>query len=112
MKQPFFKKNENFWILFNGVEYVVGLTKNAQKELGTITYASLPKENQELQRGDIFLELEAEKAVTEFTSPLSGVVSSVNEKIDMNVSALNTEDELDAWILSFKAVEREEFIAL
>ncbi|MEY8445557.1 glycine cleavage system protein H [Enterococcus ratti] len=106
------KKKENLWILFNGKEYCVGLTSEAQEELGTITFASLPKVGQVYQSGEPLIEVEAEKAVNEFASPLSGTVSSINEKINKDVCVLNDQDEMNAWILSFKDVDPEEFAKL
>ncbi|MGM9903328.1 glycine cleavage H-protein [Enterococcus sp. 10A9_DIV0425] len=106
------KKKDNLWILFNGKEYCVGLTKEAQDELGEVTFANLPKEGKTYKAGDSLIEVEAEKAVNEFVSPLSGTISSVNEKINENIAILNDEDEMNAWILSFKGVDPEEFAAL
>ncbi|MGG5359230.1 MULTISPECIES: glycine cleavage system protein H [unclassified Enterococcus] len=103
------KKKDNLWILFNGKEYCVGLTKEAQEDLGQITYINLPKIGKTFKAGDALLEVEAEKAVSEFASPISGTVSSVNEKIDEDINILNDEDEMNAWILSFKDVDPEEF---
>ena len=98
------KKKDNLWILFNGKEYCVGLTNEAQKELGDITFANLPKAGQSYQIGEPLIEVEAEKAVSEFASPLSGTVSSVNEKINEDINVLNDQDEMNAWLLSFKEV--------
>lgn len=112
MKQTWLKKKDNLWILFNGNEYVVGLTNEAQEELGDITFADLPTVGQEVFQGDALLEVEAEKAVSEFSSPLTGVISSVNEKIDDDITVLNDSDEMNAWIMSFKNVSKEEFQAL
>lgn len=112
MKKNVFKETDNFWILFNGTEYVVGLTKKMQQELGSITQVSLPQAEQRVARGETFLELKAEKLVGEFVSPLTGIVSSVNEKIDLDICSLHAEDELDAWILAFKDVPQEEFMTL
>ncbi len=44
------KKKDNLWILFNGKEYCVGLTNEAQEELGDITFANLPKAGQSLKK--------------------------------------------------------------
>ncbi|WP_165002743.1 MULTISPECIES: glycine cleavage system protein H [unclassified Enterococcus] len=106
------KKKDNLWILFNGKEYCVGLTNEAQEELGEITFANLPKEGKNYKIGDPLVEVEAEKAVNEFASPLSGTVSSINEKIGEDISVLNDQDEMNAWILSFKDVDPKEFEAL
>ena len=103
------KKKNNLWILFNGKEYCVGLTNEAQEELGDITFANLPKEGQTFKSGEPLIEVEAEKAVNEFASPLSGPISSVNEKINEDINILNDEDEMNAWILSFKEVDPKEF---
>lgn len=103
------KKKDNLWILFNGKEYCVGLTNEAQKELGDITFANLPKAGQSYQIGEPLIEVEVEKAVSEFASPLSGTVSSVNEKINEDINVLNDQDEMNAWLLSFKEVDPTEF---
>ncbi|GAA3018109.1 glycine cleavage system protein H [Tetragenococcus solitarius] len=112
MKKQCLKKTDNLWVLFNGKEYVVGLTNKAQDDLGNITFASVPKVGQSYSKGDTLIDLEAEKATSEFVSPLTGTVSSVNEKIDEDVNVLNDEDELNAWILSLKDVEPTEFEVL
>lgn len=112
MEKTCLKKKDNLWILFNGVEYVIGLTKEAQDDLGKITFASVPKVGQTFAQGDTLVELEAEKAVNEYLSPLTGVVSSVNEKIDEDVDVLNDEDELNAWMISLKNVDVTQFDAL
>ena len=46
------KKKDNLWILFNGKEYCVGLTNEAQEELGDITFANLPKAGQSLKKDE------------------------------------------------------------
>ncbi len=106
------KKKDNLWILFNGKEYCVGLTNEAQEELGDITFANLPKVGQAYKSGEPLIEVEAEKAVNEFASPLSGTISSVNEKLDKDVHLLNDPDEMNAWLLSFKDVDPKEFDAI
>ena len=98
MKQTCLKRKDNLWILFNGSEYVIGLTNEAQEELGDITFADLPIVNQEVKQGEILLEVEAEKAV--------------NEKIDADITVLNDSDEMNAWLISLKNVSEEEFQAL
>jgi len=50
--------------------------------------------------------LEAEKAVSEFSSPLSGKVVAINEAADQEPSAL---DEENAWIAVLADVEPTEF---
>lgn len=64
------------------------------------------KVGQTLAKGDSLIELEAEKAVSEFSSPLSGKVVAINEAADQEPSAL---DEENAWIAVLADVEPTEF---
>ncbi len=61
------------------------------------------------KKDEPLIEVEAEKAVNEFASPLTGTVSSVNDKIGEDINILNDSDEMNAWILSFKDVDPKEF---
>ncbi|NLL33521.1 glycine cleavage system protein H [Enterococcus cecorum] len=108
MEQQCLKHKDDLWILFNGKEYCVGLTKKAQDDLGKVTFASFPKVEAKVQAGMPVVEVEAEKAVCEFSSPLNGVVSSVNDQLD----DLNAEDEMKAWLFSLKDVDPDEFTRL
>lgn len=112
MEKRCLKKVDNLWILFNGKEYCVGLTKEAQDELGNVTFATLPTVGKQVNVGDTLLEVEAEKAVNEFVSPLAGVISSVNEKISNDIDMLNDEDEMNTWFLSLKDVQATDFEAI
>ena len=112
MEKKCLKRKDNLWILFNGKEYVVGLTKAAQEELGAVTFANLPTVGKEIKSGEPLIEVEAEKAVQEFQAPLTGVISSVNDKIVEDINILNDEDEMNAWLVSFKDVTAADFEAL
>ena len=95
------KQIDQLWILPTEAGYKIGLTAEAQEDLGKITFATFPKVGQTLAKGDSLIELEAEKAVSEFSSPLSGKVVAINEP-----SAL---DEENAWIAVLADVEPTEF---
>ncbi|MBL1226540.1 glycine cleavage system protein H [Enterococcus sp. BWR-S5] len=84
--------------------YKVGLTNEAQEELGNISFVTLPKVGKKLNKGDSFAELEAEKSVSEFASPLSGTIREVNEAADKNPSLLDDEDDSKAWLAIFEDV--------
>ena len=86
------KQIDQLWILPTEAGYKIGLTAEAQEDLGKITFATF--------------ELEAEKAVSEFSSPLSGKVVAINEAADQEPSAL---DEENAWIAVLADVEPTEF---
>lgn len=105
----YLKKNDGLWILHNDKDYCMGLTAEMAETLGDVTFISLPKIRQAVKAGEPLVEIEAEKAVQEFKSPLTGVVSSISEKVSADPAALNGKEELDAWILSLREVEVSEF---
>ena len=96
------KQIDQLWILPTEAGYKIGLTAEAQDDLGKITFATFPKVGQTLAKGDSLIELEAEK----FSSPLSGKVVAINEAADQEPSAL---DEENAWIAVLADVEPTEF---
>ncbi|MGC6768934.1 glycine cleavage system protein H [Enterococcus sp. LJL51] len=96
---------DNLWIEKTTEGLKVGLTNAAQEDLGKISFVTLPKVGQKLSAGDSFVELEAEKSVSEFSSPISGMVAAVNEAADKNPELLDNEDETQAWLAVFTEVE-------
>ena len=69
------------WVKEEGGEFVVGITDFAQSELGDLVFVNLPEEGDEVVVGESFADVESVKAVSDVLSPLSGVVSAINEDI-------------------------------
>ncbi|MDT2831688.1 glycine cleavage system protein H [Vagococcus carniphilus] len=90
---------ENLWMKEDSEGVTVGLTAVAQDDLGNISFAMLPKVGSEITLGEGVVELEAEKAVVEYESPVSGTVISVNEAALKDTSLL---DQPDAWLYKVK----------
>ncbi|MFC6347849.1 glycine cleavage system protein H [Vagococcus carniphilus] len=90
---------ENLWMKEDSEGVTVGLTAVAQDDLGNISFAMLPKVGSEITLGEGVVELEAEKAVVEYESPVSGTVISINEAALKDTSLL---DKPDAWLYKVK----------
>lgn len=88
---------KNLWVETIGNQTKVGLTATAQDDLGSIGFASLPKVGTEIQKGDEVVELEAEKTVVEYESPVNGRVVEVNEEGLKNTKLLDVEC---AWLFT------------
>lgn len=86
---------ENLWVKEEAGEMIIGLTATAQDDLGNISFAMLPKVGSQITKGDSVIELEAEKAVVEYETPISGTVIAVNEAGLKNTKIL---DEPNAWL--------------
>lgn len=86
---------KNLWIKEEIDGLIVGLTAFSQEDLGSISFAMLPKVGSEITVGDGVVELEAEKAVVEYEAPTSGTILAVNEEAIKNVKIL---DEPEVWL--------------
>ena len=109
------------WVLDNGDGTVtVGLTDYAQQELGDLVFVNLPAVDDAVTAGEAFGDVESVKAVSDVFSPVSGVVSEVNEEL-LDSPQLINETPYDAWMIKvsdvgdteelLSAAEYEAFIA-
>ena len=90
------EKENYFWVDKGKETTRIGLTKEAQAALGDVKYVELPDLNSEIKKGDSSGEIEAQKAVVELESPVSGKIVKVNDKLNDNPELLNG-SEKDAW---------------
>ncbi|MBO0423269.1 glycine cleavage system protein H [Enterococcus plantarum] len=99
---------DSLWVLKTDAGYKIGLTNEAQEDLGNITFATMPKVGQSLEKGDSLIELEAEKAVSEFSSPISGTIAAINEAAAQDPSVLDDAEQKNAWIAILTDIDESE----
>lgn len=80
----------------------IGLTTEGQDELGTIKFAKLPAVGDTVKKGDNLLSVEADKAVSDIPSPVSGKVTAVNPALADDFAALNGADTDAAWFVDIR----------
>lgn len=99
------------WVKEEGGEFVVGITDYAQSELGDLVFVNLPEEGDEVTMGESFADVESVKAVSDVLSPLSGVVSAINEAILDAPESINSAP-YEAWFVKVKDVtDKEELLS-
>ncbi|MTV82526.1 glycine cleavage system protein H [Secundilactobacillus folii] len=91
-----------FWTKKMDGKTRIGLTKAGQDELGSIKFAHLPSVGDNVTAGKTLISVEAEKAVSDINSPVTGEVVAVNPQLDNDFDALNSEEEADAWLADIK----------
>lgn len=97
MKRMYTKTHE--WINFiDDKTAYIGISDHAQKELGDLVYVSLPSEGEKLEMVQSFAEAESVKAVSEIYSPVSGIVTEVNEAVSDKPELIN-EQPYEAWLV-------------
>ena len=99
------------WVKEEGGEFVVGITDYAQSELGDLVFVNLPEEGDEVTMGESFADVESVKAVSDVLSPISGVVSAINEEILDAPESINS-SPYEAWFIKVKDVtDKEELLS-
>lgn len=99
------------WVKEDGGEYVVGITDYAQSELGDLVFVNLPEEGDSVTKGESFSDVESVKAVSDVISPLTGVVSAINEAVLDAPESINS-SPYEAWFVKVKDVtDKEELLS-
>lgn len=99
------------WVKEEGDEIVIGLTDYAQSELGDLVFVNLPEEGDEVTTGESFADVESVKAVSDVYSPVTGVVSAVNEELLDALETIN-DSPYDAWLIRVKDIsDKEELLS-
>ncbi len=99
------------WVKEEGGEYTVGITDYAQSELGDLVFVNLPEEGDSVTKGESFSDVESVKAVSDVISPLTGVVSAINEAVLDAPESINS-SPYEAWFVKVKDVtDKEELLS-
>ena len=99
------------WVKVEGNIALVGVSDNAQKEMGDITYVDMPDVDDEVSAGEEFGALESVKASSDLISPVSGVVVEVNSELEDAPEKVN-EDAFANWIIKVEISDPSELDAL
>jgi glycine cleavage system H protein len=95
---------EHEWVREEEDEGVVaiGITDYAQGELGDVVFVELPSAGDSFDRMEVFGTIEAVKAVSELYCPVTGEIVAVNEALDQDPSAVNTDPYGEGWMVKIK----------
>lgn len=96
------------WVRIKGDQVTVGITEHAQRQLGDIVYAELPKAGERYEAGDAFGSLESVKAVTEVYLPLTGTVLVVNDTVNDAPEQINDDPYGAGWLVVFRLIRPAE----
>ncbi len=105
-----FSKSHEWVEMTDETTAVIGLTDYAQKELGGLVFVNLPEEGDDITAGETFADVESVKAVSDVISPVTGVVSEVNEELLDAPESIN-EAPYEAWFVKVSDItEKEELL--
>jgi glycine cleavage system H protein len=81
-----------------GSSVTIGITDYAQSALGDIVYVQLPKVGDKVVEGKVCGEVESTKSVSEIYSPVTGVITEINNALEQKPEAINQDPYGSGWI--------------
>jgi len=96
------------WLRAQGKTWRVGITQFAVDQLGDITLVDLPKEGDQVTKGQRFGTVESVKSVSDLYAPVSGRVTAVNAALKDAPEDVNAEPYGKGWMIELEANEKAE----
>ena len=92
----------------NGSTVRIGITSYAAEALGDVVYVNLPQVGEEVAADDACAEVESTKSVSDVYSPVSGVITSVNDLLDGAPEIIYADPYGDGWIFEVELSDPSE----
>ncbi len=93
---------EHEWVMIENAaakSAVAGITDYAQDQLGDIVFFELPKVGDSVTHLGKMGEVESVKAVSDLFSPITGLVTEINEKLLDHPELVNEDPFGDGWLI-------------
>lgn len=90
------------WVLADGDVFAVGITDNAQDQLGDLVFVGDVKVGAKVGAGDTAGVVESVKAASDVYAPVAGEIVAFNQELEANPGLIN-ESPYTAWIFKIKA---------
>lgn len=100
------------WLRLEGDHAYIGITEFAQRELGDIVYVDINTLGQSVSANEIFGSVEAVKTVSDLFLPVSGEIVEINESLNDNPEAVNSDPYGEGWMVKIKLSDTSELDAL
>ena len=79
-------------------EITVGISDFAQDQLGDVVFVELPSVGRSVTVGEQVAVVESVKTASDIYSPVSGVISAVNDALEARPEAMNLGPYGDGWL--------------
>lgn len=89
------------WVKADGDTFLVGITDNAQDQLGDLVFVGEVTPGAHLAAGDTAAVVESVKAASDIYAPVAGEVIAFNEALSDEPALIN-QAAWDHWIFRFK----------
>jgi glycine cleavage system H protein len=100
--------NDHEWLRAQGTSWRVGITQFAVDQLGDITLVDLPKEGDQVTKGQKFGVVESVKSVSDLYAPVSGRVVAVNTTLKDSPENVNSDPYGNGWMIDVEPNDKSE----
>ena len=109
-EKKYSKKHE--WIMLDGENATVGISKHATEMLGDIVFVELPEKGKGLEKEEKAAVVESTKAASDVYTPVSGEIVDTNQTIVDDPAKINEDPEGSAWFFKMKMKDTSEMDSL
>lgn len=99
------------WVKQEGDLFLVGITNDAQDQLGDLVFVGDAKVGETLKAGETAAVVESVKAASDIYAPFDGEIVEFNEALDSDPTLIN-QDAYANWIFKIKASDASQFDSL
>ena len=100
--------HDHEWLRAQGTTWRVGITQFAVDQLGDITLVDLPKDGDQVTKGQRFGTIESVKSVSDLYAPVSGRVASINPVLKESPELVNSDPYGKGWMIELEPNEKTE----
>jgi glycine cleavage system H protein len=100
--------HDHEWLRAHGSSWRVGITQFAVEQLGDITLVDLPKEGDQVTKGQRFGTIESVKSVSDLYAPVSGRVVAINATLKDQPELVNAEPYGKGWMIELEPNDKGE----
>ena len=90
---------EHEWLAIEDKVVTVGITDQAQEQLGEVVFFELPAAGDKVEKSEPFGVVESTKAVSDIYAPVSGDVAEVNDDLPDSPELVNEDPYGDGWMV-------------
>lgn len=101
------------WVRLEGNNIAcVGITQHAQELLGDIVFVELPSIKKILKQSEETCVLESVKAAADVYTPLSGIVTEINDALSDSPELINSDPYDQGWLFRIQFSDTNELASL
>lgn len=100
--------NDHEWLRAQGSTWRVGITQFAVDSLGDITLVDLPRQGDQITKGQKFGVIESVKSVSDLYAPVSGTVVAVNAGLKDAPEDVNADPYGKGWMIDIEPNDKGE----